>query len=218
MSLNKSILFLLIFNYSISQPSTVPPKDESKKDPILASTVIELKRIIHSKDFPALLKHLHPEIQIGFDDNTGIDAFKEEWSDAQNQSRLWSILKRIIDMGGVFIKEDPINKFVFPYAYEVDLGEVEDAYNLFIVTGKNVNVREAPSLTAKVIGQLSYHVVTIEEAPLTDEENEWKKIKTINTKTQGYVHSDFLYSPSDYRLFLKRENSRWLIYMFLTGD
>ena len=96
MILNKSILFLLIFNYSISQPSTVPPKDESKKDPNLASTVIELKRIIHTKDFPALLKHIHPEIQIGFDDNTGIDAFKEEWSDAQNQSRLWSILKRII--------------------------------------------------------------------------------------------------------------------------
>jgi len=215
---NLTFLFLLIFNYSNSQPTAVLPKDESAKDPGLSSMVNELKRIIKTKDFNALIKHIHPGIQIGFDGNNGKEAFKQEWSSTPNQSRLWSILKRIIDLGGVFIKEDPKNMFVFPYAYEVDLGNIEDAYKLFIVTAKNVNVRENPSLTAKVIGQLSYHVVTIDDAPINEEENEWKHIRKVDKKVQGFVHRDFLYSPSDYRMFLKREKDQWLIYMLLAGD
>lgn len=213
-----TVLLLLACNYSISQPSTVLPRDESGKDSSLASMVLNLKRIIYSKDFNALLTCIHPEIQIGFDGNNGKDAFKEEWSSIQNQSKLWPILKRLIDLGGVFIKEDPKNMFVFPYAYEVDLGEVEDAYNLFIVTGKNVNVREAPSLTAKVTGKLSYNVVTRDFSIPDKENNEWLLINTLDKKIKGNVHRDFLYSPSDYRLFLKKEKNTWLVYMFLIGD
>ncbi len=213
-----TLLLLLVGNHSFSQPSTVLPRDESAKDTSLASMVMNLKRIVNTKDFNALLTHIHPEIQIGFDGSNGKKAFTEEWGGKTNQTKLWPVLKRIMDMGGVFIKEDPKNMFVFPYAYQVELGEVEDAYNLFMVTGKNVNVREEPSLTAKVIGKLSYNVVTRDFSIPEKDNSEWLLITTLDKKIKGHVHRDFLYSPSDHRLFLKKEKNTWLVYMFLAGD
>ena len=86
-----TLFLLLVGNHSFSQPSTVLPRDESAKDTSPAAMVMTLKRIVNTKDFNALLTHIHAEIQIGFDGSNGKKAFTDEWGGKINQTKLWPV-------------------------------------------------------------------------------------------------------------------------------
>ena len=211
----------------------VPPRDETTKDSSLNLFVAELKQIIESKDGKRLTKIVHPKIKVGFDDGIGIDAFMNVWSPEKKESELWYIMKRIVELGGVFIKSDsdPFYRFVFPYVNQIELKNPDDYFNVLVVTGKNVNVRDKPELKSKVLGQLTYDVVRYDyeksfpkliHNPIPHVSyygpKEWYYIETIDKKLSGYIYCDFVWSPIDYRMFLTSENGKWMISCLVSGD
>jgi hypothetical protein len=195
-----------------------PPKDDSKKSPELQLFIAQLKEIIQNKDSKRLLERVHPQIKFDFDDGVGVKQFKEKWKPEDKASTLWPVIERIVELGGVFTKSrtDPFYAFVFPYVNEVELEDPDQYVNSLVVTGKNVTVREKPDLSSKAVGQLTYDVVTFDYKK--SEYDKWYFVQTSDKKISGYVNSDFVYSPVDYRMFLTNENGRWQISCLVAGD
>jgi hypothetical protein len=69
---------------------------------------------------------------------------------------------------------------------------------------------------APVVGQLTYDIVGFdyEKSKMDD----WYFVETTDKKISGYVSSDFVYSPVDYRMFLTKEKGKWMISCIIAGD
>jgi hypothetical protein len=145
----RTILTFLLLAISILSPgqnSKFPPRDDSGKTPELQLFVKELKEIIKNKDSQSLLAILHPQIKFDFDEGSGIEKFKKNWKPEDKNSGLWTIMNKIVGLGGVFNKKrtEPFYDFVFPYVNEVDLEDGDDYFTTLVITNKGVNVREKP--------------------------------------------------------------------------
>jgi hypothetical protein len=212
------ILLLLLVPVCSFAQTKFPPKDDSSKSPQLQAFVNELKEIIRNKDSQKLLTRVHPKIKFDFDEGFGIEKFKAEWKPEDKNSVLWVIMNKIVGLGGVLVTDskDPFYAFVFPYVNVVELQDGDDYFNTLFVTGKAVQVREKPDLNSKVVGQLTYDVITYDYEK--SQMKNWYFIQTKDKKISGYVRSDFVYSPVDYRMFLSNEKGKWMISCLVAGD
>lgn len=158
-TLRLSIILMPILSFG--QATKFPPRDDSGKDPELNLFVTELKQIIRSKDGQKLIALTHPGFRVGFDEGVGIDKFKKAWTPDDKNSELWTLMDKIVGLGGVFKKNrsNLFYDFVFPYVNDVDLENPDDFFKILVVTGKNVNVREKPDIKSKIVGQLTYDIV-----------------------------------------------------------
>jgi hypothetical protein len=203
-----TFLLLAVSVLVLGQNNKLPPRDDSGKTPEPQLFVKELKEIIKSKNSQKLLTLVHPQIKLDFDDGIGIEKFRKNWKPEDKNSSLWTIMNKIVGLGGVFVKNrtNPFFDFVFPYVNQVDLEDGDDYFITLVVTNKNVKVREKPDLNSKVVGQLSYDIVTYDYKKSKD--YNWYFIKTTDKKISCYISADFAYSPVDYRMFLtkRREN------------
>lgn len=216
----QTLIFLLmtISILALGQNKTFPPRDDSEKTPDIKFFVNELKVIIKNKDSQKLLTIIHPQIKFDFDDGVGIDKFKKNWKPEDKNSGLWEIMNKIVGLGGVFVKNqtNPFFAFVFPYVNEVDLADGDDYFSTLVVTSKEVKVREKPDAKSKIIGQLSYDIVTYDYEKSKD--GKWYFIQTSDKKISGYISSELAYSPVDYRMFLTKEKGKWMVSCFIAGD
>jgi hypothetical protein len=215
----RTLTFILVVApFFISAQSKFPPRDDSGKSPELQLFVNELKEIIRNKDAGKLLQRIHPRVQFDFDEGVGIEKFRNNWKPADKNSELWAIMDKIVGLGGVFVKNNtnPFFTFVFPYVNEIDLEDADQYFNTLVVTAKDVQVRERPDLKSKVVGQLTYDVVIFDYEK--SENNGWYFVQTTDKKISGYVSSDFVYCPVDYRMFLTQEKGKWMISCLVAGD
>ena len=211
------VLLIAIHSFATGQKQ-YPPRDESGKDKALSSFAAQLKLVIKNKDGDQLVKMISPAIQNGFGDDSGVENFKKFWKPKDKTSELWKILTRMVNLGGVFMGEDK-SSFVYPYIFTLDGNELSDPFSMMLVTGTNVNVREKPDLKAKVITMLSYVPVEINyEKSIPPENPQWYFITTPDKKISGFMFGDFLYSPIGYRMFLTKQNGKWLITSLVAGD
>lgn len=217
----KRILTFLLLTISIltlGQDRKFPPRDDSGKSPELKLFVKELKEIIRNKDSQKLLKVVHPQIKFNFDEGIGIEKFRMTWKPEDKNSSLWTIMDKIVRLGGVFNKNrtEPFYDFVFPYVNEVELEDGEDYFTTLVITSKDVNVRERPDLNSRLVGQLTYDIVSYDYE--MSKGNKWYFIQTADKKISGYISSEFAYSPVNYRMFLTKEEGKWMISCIIAGD
>ena len=218
---SKTLLTFLLLTVSIltfGQNSKFLPRDDSGKTPELKLFVKELNEIIKNKDSQKLLTVVHPQIKFDFDEGIGIEKFKKNWNPEDKNSSLWTIMNKIVGLGGVYNKNrtEPFYDFVFPYVNEIDLEDGDDYVITLVITNKDVNVREKPDLNSKIVGQLTYDIVTYDYEKSKD--HKWYFIQTTDKKVSGYISSDFAYSPVDYRMFLTKEKGKWMISCIVAGD
>jgi hypothetical protein len=223
-----SILFLFTFQQILSaQPSKFPPINDIGKDKSLVAFVNQLKVAVKKKDKVFLISALDEKVMNGFGGDGGIAEFKEYWDWPQDTLSVWHTLEHILNIGGAFTddsRKDPKSRYlyVFPYVHNVDLNSPDDSFQVGVITGQNVNLREKPDLKAKVITQLTHDVIWYEgknhgKNPVGDPE--WYLIETMDHKKKGWVFWKYVYSPVDYRLFLfKNKKGEWKISTFLEGD
>jgi len=216
----KRLLTISLLTISVlvfGQNNKFPPKDESTKTPELNKFVNELKDIIKKKDSEKLLAIVHPEIKFDFDEGIGIEKFKKNWKLEDENSSLWPIMNKIVQLGGAFNKNrtETFYDFVFPYVNTVDLKDGDDYFRTLVITNKGVNVREKPDVNSKLIGQLTYDIVTYDYEKNVDK---LYFIQTVDKKISGYINSNFAYSPVDYRMFLTKEKGKWMISCIVAGD
>lgn len=220
------LIFLVIYGFAqlgYAQPSKFPPPNDLGKDKSLVAFVNQLKAAVQKKDKAFLLSVLDEDIMNGFGGDGGIAEFKEYWHWPKDTISVWHHLQHILDIGGGFTAQEAGTgeySFVFPYIYNLDTGD-DDVFTAGVITGKNVNFRDKPDLSAKVITQLTYDVVQFSDETRGKNavgDPEWYLVETSSHK-KGWVFWKYIYSPIGYRLFLyKNKQGKWKISAFLAGD
>ena len=192
------------------------------QDASLQAFVKQLREAVKNRDADFIYNHLDEKVELSFGGAEGLRNFKQLYKIKNPKNAFWSNCDQILKIGGAFCKnslEEPNSnryQFVFPYVFNLELEEPEAYFFTGVITGTNVNIRQSPSLEGEVIDQLSYEVVTFQEPIKID--SPWYKISTLDQKIEGYVHSDYLYCPVFYRMFLGKIDGMWKITVFITGD
>ena len=221
-----------ISSVSLIGQKVVLPRNEVSTDPTLVAFVKDLVSAIDTRDEKWIYGVLDKDVVSSYGDEPTINVFKSYWTLEDDSTNFWPYLRRVVNMGGVFLHDtaDHTGKyeFVFPYAYDIDMELDDDYYQLGTITGKNVNLRSAPDPKAKVITQLSNHVIyyIYEEDDGSDQvtlnihgEPEWFHVTTYDKKYSGWVNWQYVYSPMGPRLFLyKNSKGDWKISAFVAGD
>ncbi len=230
------IFTLILLQFASGQSNKFLPKNEIHKDSSLTSFVCKLQYALVKRDKNFILSVVDKNIENGFDGSKGIEEFKRVWDFDSQNSKIWLTISKIISMGGVFTdynnEKEHKKSFVFPYVYDITLpNDNLDIYEIMAITGENVNLREKPDVSSKIIGKLSYDIVICDydnsivnsSTDSNDDINswgnkQWYKVKTLDNSKQGYIFKDFIWSPNDYRMFLSKINGTWKIVCLITGD
>jgi len=196
------------------------PIDESESDPTLVEFINNLKKVVSNKDTSRLFQSLDTAIIMSYGGGVyGIKEFAKNWQlDKPDKSELWTILNRILSMGGTW-ENDEDKYFCIPYAqsnkafskYKYDF----DWYFTAVCISPNVTVYQEPNSTSIKLATLNYDIV--EMAP-EFMKADFTKIHTIDKKIQGYVKtSDLIYS-ADQHLVIKKIDDNWKITAFAPFD
>lgn len=210
-------------------PWRAEKRDESGQDPSLKAFVDGMKAAIARKDQAAILSMVHPNVEISLGTDNGVAAFKKLWFPAGKPSELWTLLNKLINLGGTFRRDSngsPVNIFEFPYFQGKPIPGNADPYMAIFVTGADVNVRSAPSKSASVLGRLTYDVVTTQvraprpkEPGIPDQHpDQWTEVATLDQGLSGFVYNDYLWYYLGWRMVLGKENGKWMVSVLIQGD
>jgi len=232
----KNLVFTVVMSGVLhigwSQNPTYPPKDESYTDPGLAAFVDRLLDAIDKRDQHFLYEVLDFDVSGIRGEASGISDFKQEWGSDNDSSMVWPLMKRTIELGGVFLHDTADltgrYQFVFPYVYNMPLDIEDDYFSIGVITGKNVNLREGPDTASPIKSKLTYDVIWFLDGEQYGKtrsgtnsygDPEWYLVETYDRQKRGWVNWRYIYSPMDYRIFLFKEgNGNWKISAFLAGD
>ncbi len=213
----KTIIILFLITVSLSaqnkKPLRLVPVDESRKDRSLVKFKNDVLKAIDKKDTSFIISVLDTNILNSFGGNGGIQELRQMWQIENPNSSLWVELKKVFSMGGTFFGVHN-HMFVLPYIFG-NWPEDYDPFGYVAVIKKNIYLRDSPTVKSKVIKKLSYDILEILESGV--EKGKWSKVMTADSLA-GYVYSDFVRSPLDYRAILKKENGKWKIISFVSGD
>ncbi len=227
-----SILISTVPLILFAQDRVCVPEDETNLDPTLVTFVADMKKAIDARDEKWIDSVLDHQVVSSYGDEEGIETFRMYWSPENDSTDFWPYITRVIDMGGVFLRDDNDEsgryQFVFPYVYDMELDLEDDYFMMGVITGKNVNLRSAPRKDAEVITQLTYnvvHLIPAEEEDLAKMtlhgfgDPDWYQVMTMDKKYKGWVYWQYIYDLHGPRLFLfKDKTGHWKISAFVAGD
>jgi hypothetical protein len=191
-------LALLLTAPLFAQIRSLPPVDESGRDPALVEYLTKLKAAVAKQDRDALVALVDPNIKNGFGGEDGLAYFTPEWA----------LLQRLLDMGGAWSGDS----FSIPYVF-AKFPEDLDAFEYAAITGQGVRLRQDPSTSSRIRALMYYDLVKVEE-----QGEDWWKIVTLNGEP-GYVSARYIASPVSYRaIFQKDDSGDWKMRAMLAGD
>ncbi len=223
LKITNRILFLLFLFFGIAtnilaQERYVLPVDEGRKDASFVSFRQKLTEAIKKRDRKFILGILDRNIKNSFGGDGGIEEFKETWKIDNPKSEFWNKMLTVITNGGVFFSKDT---FIAPYSFE-RFPKNLDAFEHQVIFGSNVNLRSQPEISSKLISQLSYNVIKVDyEKSVKERSNEnkylWLKVETLSGK-KGFIKAKYVRSPIDYRAIFEKNNGKWKMGAFISGD
>lgn len=241
--------FLLLFLFSFAISSSTAQsyiRDESYQDKDFLAFKLELVRILMQKDKKALDKIIAKDIQLfkyskGTPEEFNQSYFDLNTYDHTNNSPFWEQALRLVSFGfrkakfDETEKEKGYTKVFYAPSFNRDFnfhhsGDYETFSSKTLILGDRVNVRAEPSITAKVIAQLSHQVVAfkhpIEDAwqpeirnkyDLEGDDKYWYEIKLDNGKV-GYVIEDYVAAGHDLDFRIAKTSKGWkIIAYYLPG-
>jgi hypothetical protein len=240
------LFFILLTNLSYGQKTELKiyPVDESRQDSTLYKFVEILKEVIMNKDTSKLYNMLDENIISSFGGGIyGKQGFIETWElEKPDSSLVWGLMKRIIDMGGVFEEggvtestQDSMS-FRFPYTTSTKLFEPIykkypyydfDPYFTMICIKENVPVYKRPNKKSSFVGKLSYDVLCINynkkehyKVDKTDGNREWFYVSTLDKSTKGWIlyNVDEIYFLAEYSLIIEKIKGEYKITGFFPYD
>lgn len=192
--------------------ATIEPVDEASQRPDFAAFRDSLQEAVSRRDSKALLDIVDPSIKNSFGGNGGIEEFKDMWHPERPDSEVWKELGAVLSLGGTFTAP---NQFTAPYTFSKWPNDV-DSYDNIAVTGSNVRIRSAPSLDASILTRVSFAILKLAEESRDGHRAEWTAVE-VNGRT-GYIKSEFVRSPIDYRAAFEFSGGQWRLVFFLNGD
>jgi hypothetical protein len=208
----RGVLLLLacIGGVAAQNVRVLKPFDEAPQNPDFLAFRTRLKTIVAKHDTKALLEIMDPSIRASFGSDSGISAFVAMWTPDEPDSKLWKELGTVLELGGTFAGP---TIFTAPYTFSRWPNDV-DSFDFMAVIGANVRIRTQPGADAPVLASVSYAIL---ENDLAAKEVEgWTAVKFDGKR--GYVSSQYIRSPIDYRARFEYANGRWRMVFFLAGD
>ena len=203
--------FVLIYPQN-KKPAVLYPVDHTIKDRSLVRFKKDIFKAINNKDTSFIISVLDTNILNSFGGSGGIKELREMWELGNANSSFWIELKEVFSMGGTFIGKDK-KLFAIPYVFS-EWPEDYDPFTYVAVVKKNINLRDSSSSKSKILKRLSYNIVELLENGVNDK---WSRVMTADS-VMGYIYSDFIRSPVDYRAILLKEKGKWKIISFVSGD
>lgn len=195
-------------------PKTIPPIDDSSQSPSLSKFLIKFDAVVKNKDFDAIKKFISKNILNSFGGEGGLNEFVLTWKN--DQKGLFDTLTQIRKGGGKLTREKNGTEFYcFPRMF-TDFPSDLNAFSHGVLIGKEVRVYASPDVKSIVIAKLSHSVVGVEN--WVWKKNSWQEIK-LKQGVRGYVKSDKIRSPVDYRAcFVKNKKGQWSMTQLIAGD
>ena len=109
--------------------------------------------------------------------------------------------------------------FMAPYTYS-NFPDQFDAFEYGAIIGDGVNVRRGPGTGHPIIKTLSFDIIRVNDWTPTKTRGDkggWISVALIDGQ-KGYVASEYIRSPVDYRAIFNKENGRWIMTAFVAGD
>ena len=215
------LLFVIVFGFfgaAAQAERYVKPVDEAGKDASFLAFRTRLIEAVKRRDARYVLSVLDRKIANSFDDDSGIEEFREQWKIDRSDSQFWDAFVPVITNGGVFVDEDG-KVFMAPYSFRMFPDDL-DAFDYSVIFGSNVNLRSAADANSPVVASLSYNIVQIVESVIAKEDAKkigWYQVKTLGGHS-GFVKEEFVRSAIDYRAGFKKKNGKWKMIFFLAGD
>jgi hypothetical protein len=191
----------------------LPPVDQCASDPSFADFRDALLAAIERRDRDALLALVAEDIEVDFGGGAGRDYFASVWElDRPDTSRLWDELGRALRLG---CARDPEGQYYSsPSMFLTGEAAFADPFTGAVAIRPGAELRSAPNAASDVVGALDWDVMTV---PDWDHEASWQRVELADGRG-GYVRSEDLRSPIDYRIVFQRIGGSWRITTFIAGD
>lgn len=170
-----------------------------------------------NRDTAFLFSILAPEIRNSFGGNDGISGFRTSWNLSSPETRIWTVLTRILEMGGTL--KDSV--FTAPYVFAVWPDSI-DAFEHVAVVKAAAEVRSAADRGASPTGSASYSILKLkkwqgmgEKGVPTDDT--WAQVLTPGGETVWLAGAD-VYSPVSWRAMFHKRAGKWVMVFLVAGD
>jgi hypothetical protein len=218
-----TIIFFIVHHFCVAQARIqFPPVKDSVKDISLQKFIDTLKAVVQRKDAGKMYSLVSTKIINSFDDDDGIGNFKKIWN-AKKDDRLWMVLKKLLAFGGQYTYETQRHgknkdEYVYPYFFDEQITGEHNYFDLFVVNGDSINMRQQGNTGSPIIIKLSYEVVKILDDTTHKNQAEWLYVSTLDGKYKGYIKESLLYNFIDYRMFFRKVKGIWKINTLVAGD
>ncbi|CAN5344153.1 hypothetical protein BH10ACI2_BH10ACI2_08480 [soil metagenome] len=220
-----AVIFATFMLTVAAQERFVLPVDEASQDASFAAFRTKLIAAVERRDASFILGILDSKIQLSFGGDAGIMDFKRIWRVQQKDSKFWAAMLPIVKNGGRFDNVVPgVKRFEAPYTFG-GFPQDLDEFSYSSIFGNNVRLRSSPGVTAPVVTELSYNIVSVDFAKSIktkgsgddDSNYDWYKVTTLGGKT-GFVKAEFVRSPIDLRAGFEKKRGAWKMVFFIVGD
>jgi hypothetical protein len=188
------------------------PVDEAGQQPAFFTFRAHLQAAVARRDVSALMSVVDPDIRTSFGDDNGRQAFEKQWKLANADSEVWDELGTILALGGSFRDE---TTFMAPYTYG-NWPDDLDSFEHVAIVGDRVRVRAAPNEQGSTVGLLSFAIVRVARRG-QNQPDRWTSVDLGRGRT-GYVASQYVRSPVDYRAIFNRTGETWRMTALVAGD
>ena len=199
----------------IAEPR-IPPIDTCRKTGSFPEFRKRFETAVAERDFALLEPLIDYDLETDFGGGGGMKTFADHWRGTSwKTSKLWDELDAIIalgcggNQGGGY--------YAMPRMFVVDVGNV-DLFAARVALGEAVPLRAKPAENADIIALLDWALVTATPPPDNARGTpRWTEV-TAADGTKGFVKSDQLRSPIDYRAVFQPRKGGWKMTAFIAGD
>lgn len=185
---------------------TLLPEDQSARDRSLQALLGTMRTIVRRKDSAALGALMAPDFKVEFDVGKGSEVFRREWKSEMSDSAVWTVLDRLLLLGGTFYSD---SLFALPYVYTrfpYDLDRLRH-----VVAVGDIPAHAQSNAASPRVGRLKHAIVPL-AAPATPPAMLCQQpFVAVQHPEFGlcYVAGTDVYSPVGHRAFFEKRHGQW---------
>jgi hypothetical protein len=199
------------------------PIDEATKDPQLAETRTALLAALRDRNVDFVMRYVSPNVVVERGGESGGQAWTRLFEDlsqrgsksGDGENQRWGGMEAALSLGGSFTTSRGAllgrREFCAPYVYSAFPTPIPEAVRGEIppwaLIRANVDIREQPSSTARVLKRMSYALLQAPGAEHveTPTGKKWKSVH-VSEDQEGFVPADAIRDPEGYHVCLARSS------------
>lgn len=191
-------------------PAQLPPVDRCRDDPGFSQFRSALEDAVTRKDPAALRRLVADDVRSNFGGDGSWDEFSSTWGlNEPQKSALWKEMQEVMALGCAGTQADGR---VFPGLFE-EMGDDADPFELVVIRpGAGLRAAADKNASAAPTPDWGTAITLADRGP-----DGWVKVQVAGGDS-GWVETDLVISPLDYRLVSELRDGRWRITAFVAGD